>query len=332
MVGLHEEHRGIAHAGASAGLRVAITGARGFVGNCLVDHLRKTGVSVLEIGREVSSPNAEFHRIEGVSADTDYSEVLAECHVVVHLAARTHIMDDTVSDPLTAFRVVNTAGTLNLARQAAASGVRRFVFLSSIKVNGEVTSCRPFSEFDSANPEGPYAVSKWEAEQGLKEVAAETAMELVILRPTLVYGPGVKANFLKLLQLIDRGLPIPLGRVDNRRSMIFVRNLVDAVTVCLTHPNASGRTFLLSDGEDLATPELIRRLAAAMNRSAYLLPVPVGWIRSLGAFLRKEEAVERLLGTLTVDSHLIQRALGWRPPYSLKAGLEETAAWFRLQK
>jgi UDP-glucose 4-epimerase len=240
-------------------------------------------------------------------------------------------MRDEVSDPLGAFRAVNVDGTLNLARQAAQAGVRRFVFLSSIKVNGE--GCEePYREGDAACPQDPYAISKWEAEQGLRQIELETGMDVVILRPPLVYGPGVKANFQRLLAAVDKGWPLPLGAVGNRRSLLYLGNLVDAIQLCLVHPAAAGQTYLVSDGEDVSSPELVRRLARAMGCPARLLPVPPAWLRLAGGLLGRRAVVERLLGSLVVDSSRIRRELGWSPPFRLDAGLAETVQHYLLSR
>ena len=223
-------------------------------------------------------------------------------------------MRETANDPLAAFRRVNTLGTERLARQAAAAGVRRFVYVSSIQVNGNRTTGSAFSECDVPKPHDPYAVSKWEAEQALYRVSAQTGLEMVVVRPPLVYGPGVKGNFLRLLQVIEHGLPLPLASVKNQRSLIGVRNLVDFLTLCVQYPAAAGETFLIADGEDVSTPELIRRLAQAMGRSARLWPCPVGPMRLAARAAGKESAIERLCGSLTVDSAKARTLLSWTPP------------------
>jgi UDP-glucose 4-epimerase len=258
-----------------------------------------------------------------IGANTGWQRAVDGCDAVVHLAARVHVMRDSAADPLAAFRAVNVDGTLNLARQAAAAGVKRFVFLSSIKVNGEGSEV-PYLESDSPAPLDPYAISKWEAEQGLREIAAQTGMEVVILRPPLVYGPGVKANFARLIRAVERGWPLPLGAIDNRRSLLFLGNLVDAIRLCLEHPAAANRTYLLSDGEDVSSAELVRRLAKAMGKPARLLPVPAWAFGLAGRLLGRRQEVARLLGSLTVDSSAIRRELGWVPPYTLDQGLALT--------
>lgn len=306
--------------------KTLVTGANGFVGRALVESLAVESIGT--IGAVRAHPAAGQVSVGDIGPYTDWGSVLRGCDGVVHLAARVHVMQDHSHDPLAAFRAVNVAGTLNLARQAAASGVHRFVFLSSVKVNGESTGNRSFSETDIPVPEDAYGISKWEAEQGLWEIAEETGMEVIILRPPLIYGPGVKANFLKLMQLVDRGIPLPLASIDNRRSLIYLGNLVDAIKCCLTHPDAAGKTFLVSDGEDVSTPELVRRLAAAMGRPARLLPAPTQIMHGLAKLLGKQEAVNRLVGSLAVDSQCIRSALDWPPRYTLDQGLAETVNWY----
>jgi nucleoside-diphosphate-sugar epimerase len=231
-------------------------------------------------------------------------------------------MHDTEADPLTAFHAVNVDGTLNLARQAAAAGVKRFVFISSVKVNGEFTlSGRAFNEVDTANPQDAYGQSKHEAEQGLRQLSADTGMEVVIIRPPLVYGPQVKANFAALIRAVQRGWPLPLGAVHNQRSLVALDNLVDLIITCITHPLAANQTFLVSDGEDLSTPDLIRQMARAMNRPARLLPAPVWALKGGALLLGKGDAVQRLCGNLQVDISKARTLLGWNPPISVDEGL-----------
>jgi nucleoside-diphosphate-sugar epimerase len=307
-------------------MRVLITGVSGFVGRALCSTLTQTAHEVVPLVRDAKGIAAE--RVVGqIDADTNWHSVVGEGQAIVHLAARVHVMRDTLVDPLAAFRAVNTEGTLNLARQAAVAGVKRFIFVSSIKVNGEGRET-PYTEFDLPAPQDAYAISKWEAEQGLREIESATGMEVVILRPPLVYGPGVGANFLRLMRSVERGLPLPFGRVDNRRSLLYLGNFTDAIRVCLDHPAAAGQTFLLSDGEDVSSADLIRRLALAMHRPARLLPLPPSWLRAAGALLGRGAEVDRLLGSLSVDSSKIRRELGWRPPFSMDEGLSQTADYY----
>jgi nucleoside-diphosphate-sugar epimerase len=252
--------------------------------------------------------------------------------VVIHLAARVHVMQENAADPLAEFRSVNTTGTEHLARCAAASGVKRMVYASSIKVNGEQTSGgRKFSAADTPAPQDPYGVSKWEAEQALRRVSRETGLEIVIIRPPLVYGPGVKGNFAQMLKAVARGIPLPFASLQNQRSLIYLGNLVDALIACATHPAAPGKTFLVCDGEDVSTPDLLRQLAAAMGVPSRLLPCSPALLRFAGRLTGKSQQVERLLGSLQVDGDKIRRDLNWVPPYSLQQGLQATAEWYRTR-
>lgn len=288
--------------------------------------LVQAGNDVVPVVRD-STGLADARSVGTIDRGTDWRAVLEGVNTVVHLAARVHVMRDAASDPLEAFRAVNTAGSLNLARQAASAGVRRLVFVSSIKVNGENRDL-PYSESDQPAPQDAYAISKWEAEQGLREIEAATGLEVVILRPPLVYGPGVAANFLRLIHTVHRGWPLPFGRVENRRSLLYLGNLTDAIRVCLEHPDAAGQTYLLADGEDVSSAELIRRLAWAMNRPVRLLPVPVSWLRAAGKLLGRSAEMNRVLGSLTVDGTRFCHEMAWRPPFSLEYGLLQTTAYY----
>ncbi|ODU14638.1 MAG: NAD-dependent dehydratase [Thiobacillus sp. SCN 64-35] len=311
-------------------MKVLVTGASGFVGRELCVTLLRSGHSVRGAlrqieGRVVLLEGVEPVAVGAINAATDWKAALAGCDTVVHLAARVHVMDYMTSDPLAEFREVNSGGTLNLSSQAAHAGVKRFVFVSTVKVNGEGRD-DPYRETDPPAPEDAYAISKWEAEQGLRRVAQETGMEVVILRPPLVYGPAVKANFLQLMRTVERGWPLPLGAIRNRRSLLYLGNLVDAIRVCVEHPAAAGQTFLLDDGEPISTTGLVRALARAMGRPARLLAVPVGVLELAGALLGKRAAVMRLVGSLYVDSSAIRTRLDWTPPYSMEEGLAATVA------
>jgi nucleoside-diphosphate-sugar epimerase len=260
--------------------------------------------------------------VADLTAQTDWSLTLAGADAVVHLAARVHVMQETEIDPLTAFRAVNVDGTLNLARQAAAAGVKRFVFISSVKINGESTQLgRAFTEVDLPNPQDAYGQSKHEAEQGLRQIASDTGMEVVIIRPPLVYGPGVKANFAALMRAVQRGWPLPLGAVHNQRSLVALDNLVDFIVTCITHAQAANQTFLVSDGQDLSTTELVRGMAQAAGVPARLLPVPVWALQAGASLLGKGDAVQRLCGNLQVDISKARNLLGWVPPVSVEEGL-----------
>lgn len=303
------------------------TGANGFVGSALCEALSAHGYKVRGAVRSAKTTVEKCEReIIGQFDDKiNWGNALVGMDVVIHLAARVHVMQDESSDPLAEFRKVNVAGTENLARQAARAGVKRLVYVSSIKVNGEATEgVRKFSELDASVPQDPYGVSKYEAEQALHRVAAETGLEVVIVRPPLVYGAGVKGNFAQMLNVLAKGIPLPFASVNNRRSLIYVGNLVDALILCATHPAAAGQTYLVSDGDDVSTPELLRELGDAMGHPARLLPCPQALLKLAGRLTGKADQVERLLGSLRVDSDKIRRELGWTPPYTPQQGLQLT--------
>lgn len=312
-------------------MKILMTGATGMVGQAVAAHLTSDGRHAVRAAtRRLSAdclPGFEVVPVGDLGACPDCTAALKGVDVVIHLAARVHVMDDTAADPLAEFRRVNVQGTLNLARQAAAEGVRRFVFISSIKVNGEATKLGvSFSADDIPAPMDPYGVSKMEAEQGLREVATQTGMEVVIIRPPLVYGPGVKANFAALMRAVQRGWPLPLGAVHNRRSLVALDNLVDFIVTCLAHPQAANQTFLVSDGRDLSTTELVRGLAHATGVPARLVPVPVWALQAAGALLGRGDAVQRLCGNLQVDIAKARSLLGWVPPVSVDEGLRRAVA------
>ncbi len=305
---------------------VLVTGAGGFVGGALLDRLAGV-VRTRAIVRGAGVLRADERVVlDSNSAAEDWNRALEGVETVFHLAARVHQMRDTAPDPLSAFRAVNANWTGRLAMLAANAGVKRFVFLSTVKVHRP--SPEPFRESDAPQPRDPYALSKWEAEQRLAVVARETGLRVSVLRPPLVYGAGVRANFLSLMRMVSRGVPLPLGAVDNRRSMVFVRNLADALARA-AEPGVRSGTWLVSDGEDLSTPELVRRLARHLGRPARLVRVPPLLIRTVARVVGRKDAAERVLGSLQVDSRALRRDLEWTPPYSVDAGLEETARWFR---
>jgi len=306
--------------------KISITGATGFVGRALVAQLVALGrFEVLALTRQLPSnkvEGAEYLLVGGISSQAQWLGALDGVHTVVHAAARVHVMHDTEADPLTAFRAVNVEGTLNLARQAAVAGVKRFVFISSIGVNGAKTQLgNPFIEADLPNPHNAYALSKWEAEQGLLRVANETGMEVVIIRPPLVYGLGAPGNFGSLMRAVQHGWPLPLGAVHNQRSLVALDNLVDFIVTCISHPQAANQTFLVSDGQDLSTTELVRGMAHAAGVPVRLLPVPVWALQAGATLLGKGDAVQRLCGNLQVDISKARSLLGWVPPVSVDEGL-----------
>lgn len=308
---------------------VLLTGTSGFVGSAVLRHFQMQSTPVRPVFR-----NSDSAQLAGVApeqsaivptlvADTDWSAALQGVQVVVHCAARAHVMRETAIDPLAVFRAVNVDGTLNLARQAAVAGVRRFVFISSVKVNGESTALgRPFTADDTPAPEDAYGISKAEAEAGLRAIAEQTDMELVIIRPPLVYGPGVKGNFASMLCWMARGVPLPLAAVtENRRSLVALDNLVSLITTCIQHPCAAGQVFLVSDGEDVSTVELLLRIARAQGKSARMLWVPAMLLKLAARLLGKGAMVQRLLGSLQIDISKNRELLGWQPPVTLDEGL-----------
>lgn len=307
-----------------------VTGASGFVGRTLCAELIKRGHSVRAALRTPESfdiAGCETIKISGIDSHTDWNHALHGVTTVIHLAARVHVMHDDASDPLEEFRRVNVVGTEHLARSAAANGVKRFVYVSSIKVNGEETCGeKKFTEEDAPCPQDPYGVSKWEAEQALHRVSQETGLEVVIVRPPLVYGSGVKGNFAQMLKVLSKGIPLPLAAVRNLRSLIYVGNLADALILCATHPAAAGQIYLVSDGEDVSTPDLLRQLGASMHHPARLFSCPPSLLKLAGRLIGKSDQIERLLGSLRVDSGKIRRELGWNSPYTLRDGLKNTGA------
>lgn len=315
--------------------KVLLTGCTGFVGRSVLTRLCRDGMEVVACSRAemLKAPSeARYMHVAGLDSSTDWTLALDGVEVVIHSAARVHVMHDTSSDPLAEFRKVNVDGTVNLARQAVAAGVRRFILISSIKVNGEGTSVgAPYLADAQPAPTDPYGISKTEAEQGLRALAAETGMEVVIVRPVLVYGPGVKANFLSMMRWLNKGVPLPFGAIHNRRSLVALDNLVDLIVTCIDHPAAANQTFLVSDGEDLSTSELLRRMGSALGKPARLLPVPSRLLEAGAAMLGKQALAQRLCGSLQVDISKTRELLNWTPPLSVDEALRKTAKHFLEQ-
>jgi len=347
--------------------KVLVSGANGFIGTALCERLLSKKWQVRGTVRYSNLPNKLPNSVNAVQAgpigpDTNWSKILTGVDCIVHLAARVHVKRNRDYDPLELFRKVNVLGTEHLACEAALANVRRFIFMSSVKVNGEGTedgrqrSPRlntlegnpvqrgrdvrdqeallkgAYSEEDIPDPGDPYGISKWEAEKVLNKISKDTRMEVVILRPPLVYGPGVKANFLRLLKVVECGIPLPLTSVNNRRSLIYLGNLVDAIVACIEHPRAAGNTYLVSDGEDVSTPELIRRISSALGRPSRLFPFPPALLKMAGVITGKSAEMDKILGSLTVDCSKIRRELDWQAPFSMEQGLKETAQWYLKRK
>lgn len=311
---------------------ILVTGASGFVGRSVCECALNRGLHVKGSHRSARSgllvpSGVERFEIPSVDGRTDWSKALSGVEVVVHLAARVHMVGDTVRDPLPIYREVNAAGSEHLARMAAAAGVKRIVYMSSVKVNGEETPSTPFCEADRPRPQDAYAVSKWEAEQALHRVAGETGLNVVVLRPPLVYGKGVSANFLRLLSWVRRRIPLPLALVSNRRSLIYVENLANAVVDCATRPVA-GRTYLVRDDESISTPELIGRIAGLMKLHDRTFSFPPHLLRLAARIVGRSAEMNRLLRSLVIDDGKIRSEIGWFPPYSLTHGLRETVDWY----
>lgn len=315
-------------------MKVIITGSTGFIGSAITKQFKNSDYQLFPVVRSIKNgfPQNAIE-VGDINGSTDYRCALNEVHVVIHVAARAHIMKDESTDPLTEYRKVNVEGSENFARQAAAAGVKRFVYISSVKVSGESTTLKsPYTELMEPAPEDAYGQSKYEAEEVLQKISVETGMEVVIIRPPLVYGAGVKANFLSLLKLSSLSLPLPFGAVNNKRSIVYVGNLVDFIIRCIDHPNAANQTFLISDGEDLSLKSLIAYIRKAMGKSALLIPVPASLFKFAGKLTGKSGVVDRLVGDLQVDSSKARELLEWTPPYTVEQGISETVLDFKNRK
>ena len=309
-------------------MNILVTGATGFLGGTLIEKLLPHCISIL--GRtQPESSNFVFH-YGVIDNKSSYKKAFINTDVLIHCAARVHVMSDSSSNPLEKFREVNTYGTLNLAQQAADAGVKRFIFISTIKVNGESTELGlPFKPDDAFIPTDPYGLSKYEAEIGLREIAAKTGMEVVIIRPPLVYGLGVKANFASMMKWMNKGLPLPLGAITgNKRSLVSVDNLVDLVVTCIVHPNAINQTFLVSDDDDISTTQLLANMAIALDVPNRLLPIPSSCFTLAAKLIGKPAISQRLCGSLQVDITKTKELLNWQPPYSSAESMKKTANAF----
>jgi len=318
-------------------MRVLVSGASGFLGSALITTLagspanQVTGIYRI-LPAITDGPPKHAFLTGNLVPNEDWSCIPRFAHALIHTAARVHKLADTAADPLAEYRRINVDGTLNLARQAAAAKLRRFVFISTIKVNGECTDPgMAYSADDVPAPSDPYGVSKWAAEQGLREIASRTGMEVVIIRPPLVYGPGVKGNFRSMLRWLMRGIPLPMGALNNRRSFVYLGNLIDLIVTCVDHPAAANQTFLASDGEDMSTPELLRRMGLALGRPARLISIPTSLLKAGAAVFGKADVVGRLCDSLCVDMVKTRQMLDWKPSTSVDRGLRETAESFLLE-
>lgn len=305
-------------------MKILLTGATGFLGNRLkiALSLRSDLDVTAVVRRPVENSGSNTVMVPTIDASVDWSSVLTNQQIIIHTAARSHIMKEQAADPIAEYRRINVEGTLKLAHQAVDAGVKRFIFISSIKVNGEQTSLgQSFTANDVPAPIDAYGMSKWEAEQGLQQLASETELEVVVIRPPLIYGPNVKGNFASIIKLVSRGLPLPLGAIHNQRSFVAVDNLIDLIVRCIDHPNAANQVFLASDGQDLSTTELLCGVARSMGNPVSLIPIPASLLMLGGTLLGKRSVAQRLLGSLQVDASKAQKVLGWKPPISVEEGL-----------
>jgi nucleoside-diphosphate-sugar epimerase len=314
-------------------MKLLLTGASGFVGKVLCDSLLLNNheIAVASRNKSIDDRRVKTVFISALDGETAWEDSLKGIEAVVHLAARAHVLAETSLKPLDEFRKVNTQGTLHLANCAAKAGVKRFVFLSSIGVNGN-KSTTPFNESSAPQPVEPYALSKLETEEGLRKIADDTGMEFVIVRPPLVYGPNCPGNFLALLRLVYRGIPLPFGTINNKRSLIGVHNLTDFLVQCVERSEAANKTFLIADDMDISTPDLMRVLAKAMSRPAFLFPMPYQLLYATAVLVGKASVLDKVSGTLQVDSSFARKTLGWNQPFPLYQGLEDAAVWYAASR
>jgi nucleoside-diphosphate-sugar epimerase len=315
-------------------MNILVTGANGFIGYALCNKLLSDNCKVKGIVRSKNYNDRflngiEISQLESIGSKTEWSGAINGMDYVVHLAARVHAIPNASQDLFSSFREINIAGTEQLAREAVLANVKRFIYISSVKVNGEGKST-PYNEEDIPTPKDAYGTSKWEAEKVLHKISKDTGMEVVILRSPLVYGPRVKANFLRLLKVVDLGF-LPFASINNRRSFIYLGNLVDAIVTCMKHPRAAGQTYFVSDGQDVSTPELIRHLGSALERPVMLFPFPTYLLKVASIIIGKSVAMDRLLASFTIDCSKIRRELGWQAPFSMFQGLRETVKWYKKE-
>ncbi len=314
--------------------KILVTGANGFVGRQLCRTLSQKGFLVKAAIRQTAIAPAEamhYVPVGDIGPDTDWTEALRGVDLVVHLAGRAHMRRDRASDSMAEYERTNTLGTMRLAQMAAAAHVKRLLFLSSVKVNGEETHDQPFVETDRPAPRDFYAVSKWRAEEGLLHLHQQGKLSVVIIRPPLVYGPGVRANFLQLIRLVDFGLPLPLGTIKNKRSLVGLRNLIDFIMICLHNPSAAGEIFLVSDAEDLSTPDLVQRIGGFLGRPTYLIPVPYQFMSIMARIMGKNDAFHKLCHSLQVNVEKSRNVLHWNPSFSVNAELDQTIKWYKIE-
>lgn len=313
-------------------MKICVTGITGFIGSVVGHKILDEGYSVVgtyrTCNKEINMPELSLFETGDINGTTDWTSALEGADAVVHTIARAHFVNDANSDSLEAYSRVNLHGSVNLARQAAASGVKRFIFLSSVKVNGDISPVT-YTEFDKPSPEDSYGISKMEAERALRQIANQTGMTVTILRPPLVYGPNVKANFLRLIQIVDRGIPLPLASIKNQRSLIYVENLADAIVRCIRHADTSFKTYLVSDGVDISTPDLIRMIASSLGKSARLFRAPPKILNGISRLIGKDTEMQRLIGSLYIDDTKIRQELNWVPPYTIEYGFKKTIEWYK---